>query len=89
MKRGNQGRGACLEEFEGGANVAKATSAATERQFTTTPDGLVSLVGRLTAFASKTMLALIENGASLRSSQLDMGNSGLRYHGWGPPFSGA
>ena len=28
MKRGNQGRGACLEEFEGSANVVKATSAA-------------------------------------------------------------
>ena len=28
MKRGNQGRGACPEEFEGSANVVKATSAA-------------------------------------------------------------
>jgi len=28
VKRGNQGGGTCLEEFEGSANVVKATSAA-------------------------------------------------------------
>ena len=76
MNRGNQGRGACLGEFEGSANVVNATSAAIERQFTTTPDGLVSSMGRLTAFVSDTAMALVGDGALLGSRQLDMGNSG-------------
>ena len=75
MKRGNQGRGACPEEFEGSANVVKATSAAWGRQFTT-PDGFVSLIGWLTASVSDTTMALVEDGALLGSRQLDMGNSG-------------
>ncbi len=76
MKRGNQGGGACLEGFEGGANVAKATSAAIEHEFTTPPDGFVSLMGSLMAFVSDTTMALVEIGAALGSRQLDMGNSG-------------
>jgi len=47
-----------------------------EHQFTPPPDGFVSLMGSLTAFASKTMLALIEDGEVLGSRQLDMANSG-------------
>ena len=72
MKRSNQGGEACLEEFEGSANVVKATSAAIEHQFTTTPDGFVSLM----AFVSNTPMALVEDGEVLGSRQLDMGNSG-------------
>ncbi len=53
MKKGNQGRGACLEELEGSANVVKATST----------DGFVSLIARLTAFVSDTTIALVEDGA--------------------------
>ena len=79
MKRGNQGGGACLEEFEGDANVVKATSAAIEHKFTPPPDGFVSLMGRLTAFVSETTMALVENGEVLGSRQLDMGNSGLPF----------
>jgi len=73
---GNRERGTCLEGLEGNANVVTAAPPPIEHQFTTTPDGFVSLMGRLTAFASNTMMALIENGASLKSRQLDMGNSG-------------
>ena len=73
---GNRGRGACLDGLEGNANIVTATPLPIEHQFTTTPDGFVRLVGRLTAFASNTIMALIENGASLGSRQLDVGNSG-------------
>ena len=59
MKRGNQGEGSCLKGFEAGANEAKATSAAIEHEFTTTPDGFVSLMGRLTAFVIDTTMALV------------------------------
>ncbi len=76
VKRGNQGRGACLEEFEGSANVVKATPLPIERQFTTPPDGFVSLIGWLTAFVSDTRMALVEDGEMLGSRQLDMGNVG-------------
>ena len=73
---GNRGRGACLDGLEGNANIVTATPLPIEHQFTTTPDGFVRLVGRLTAFASNTIMALIANGASLGSRQLDVGNSG-------------
>jgi len=76
VKRGNQGGGACLEGFEGGANVAKATSAAIEHEFTTPTDGFVSLIGWLTASVSGTTIALVEDGEVLGSRQLGMGNSG-------------
>ena len=66
-----------MGEFEGSANLVKAPPLPIERQFTTTPDGFVSLLGRLTAFVSDTTMALVEDGALLGSRQLDMGNSGL------------
>ena len=47
-----------------------------ESEFTTTPDGFVSLMGRLTAFVINTTMALVEDGDVLGSRQLDMGNSG-------------
>ena len=63
MNRGNQGGGACLGEFEGSANVVKATPLPIERQFTTPKDGFVSLIGWLTALVSDTTTALVEHGA--------------------------
>ncbi len=71
MKRGNQGRGACLGEFEGSANLVKAPPLPIERQFTTTPDGFVSLFGSLTAFVSDTTMALVEDGEVLGSRQAE------------------
>ena len=76
MNRRNQGRGACLEELEEGAKVVKATSAGIEHQFTTMPDGFVSLMGNLTGFVSNTTMAPVEDGEVLGSRQHDMGNSG-------------
>jgi hypothetical protein len=76
VKRSNQGRGACLEGFEGDANVVKAPPPPIEHQFTPPPDGFVSLMGRLTAFVSNTTMALVEDGALPGSRQLDMGNVG-------------
>ena len=73
MKRSNQGRGACLEEIEG---IAIVRPLPIQHQFRPPPDGFVSLMGRLTAFVSNTTMALVEDGASLGSRQLDMGNSG-------------
>jgi hypothetical protein len=67
VKRGNQGRGACLEEFQGSANVVKATSAAHR-----TP---VHDAARW--FCELDWMALVEDGEVLGSRQLDMGNSGL------------
>ena len=40
------------------------------------PDGFVSLMGRLTALVSDTIIALVKHGALSGSRQLDMGNSG-------------
>jgi hypothetical protein len=51
----------------------------TERQFTTPRDGFVNLIGWLTAFVSDTTMALVEDGALLGTSQLDMGNAGLMF----------
>ena len=48
----------------------------TNRIAATPTDGLVSLMGSLTAFVSETTMALIEDSASLGSRQIDMGNSG-------------
>ena len=73
MKIGNQGGGACLEELEGSAYVVKATSAAIEHILTTTTDGFVSLMGRLTASVSDTTMALVEDGEALWSRPSDMG----------------
>ena len=70
MKRGNQGRGACPEEFEGSANVVKATSPAWGRYLTTPRDGFVSLIGWLTASVSDTTMALVEDGAYLGPGSL-------------------
>ena len=78
MKRGNQGRGGCLEEFEGGANVVKATSAAHRTPVTTPTDGFVGLIGWLTASVSDTTMALAEDGEVLGSKELDMGDSGSK-----------
>ena len=47
-----------------------------EQQSTTTAIGLVSLMGRLTAFVSRTTMALVGDGEVLGSGHLDMGNSG-------------
>ena len=47
-----------------------------ERQFTTTTDGFVSLIGWLTASVSDTTMALVGDGEVFGSRQLDMGNSG-------------
>ncbi len=76
MKRSNQGRGACLEEFERDANVVKALPPPIEHQFTPPPGGFVSLMGRLTAFVSNTTMALVDDSEVLGSRHLDMGNSG-------------
>jgi len=62
VKRGNQGGGACLEEFEGSANVVKATSPAHRAPVWAPTDGFVSLIGWLTAFVSETTMALVEDG---------------------------
>ena len=68
-----EGRGACPEQLEGSAYGVKATSAAIERQFTTTTDGLVSSMGRLTAFVSDIAMALVGDGALLGSRQPECG----------------
>ena len=47
-----------------------------EHQVTPPPDGLVSLMGRLTAFASNTMMASVEDGKVPGFRQLNTGNSG-------------
>ncbi len=76
MKRGNQGRGACLGEFEGSANVVTATSAAHRTPVHDDAGWFCELMGRLPAFVSNTTMALVEDGVSVGSTQLDMGNSG-------------
>ena len=71
--RSNQGRGACLEEFEGGANVVKATSAAYrtpvhyDHGWFCELDEMVDVICELYYLASR---------------QLDMGNSGLSVDSW-------
>ena len=50
-----------------------------ERQSTTPEDGFVRSRGWLTAFISNTTMDFVEDGASLGSRQLDMGNPRL---GW-------
>ncbi len=72
-----QGRGACLDELEGSANVVKATSAAHRTPVHDAARWFVNLMGWLTAFVSNATMALAEDGAALGSRQLDMGNSGL------------
>ena len=80
VMRGSQGGGACLEELQDSANVVKATSAAIEHQFTRTPDGFMSLMGRLTAFGSNTTMALVEHGALLGPRHSDMGSRRTHFH---------
>ena len=59
----DRGGDACLEEFDGRANVAKATSVAL-RAVTKKPRcGSVSSMNWLTAFTSDITVALVEDGA--------------------------
>ena len=74
--RSDRGKGACLQERDGSADVVKVTSVARRTLLTTPRDGFVSLIRCLTAFASDTTMALVEHGALPGPRQLDMGNSG-------------
>lgn len=51
-------------------DLAKAPPQPIEHQFTTTQDGFVSLMGRLTAFVNNTTMAPLEDSAELGFRQL-------------------
>ena len=74
---GNRAGGACLEELERSASVAKATSAAHRTPVTTPTDGTVSLIGWLTTSVTDTTMALVGHGALPESRQLAIWNSGF------------
>ena len=75
--KSSQGRGACLEELEGSANVVKAA-------FVVPPDANLSRqqvaqwrgLGSLIWFPSVVTIITVKHGAGFGHPQFDMGNLG-------------